>query len=216
MENFYYVQEDILSEEVKRKEGLTWSVHRPGMIFGFSPLSLMNALGGLCVYAAICNHEGKKLRFPGTRMGWEGYRDASDAGLIAEQQIWASVEPNAKNEAFNCYNGDVFKWKHLWPVLAEKFGIECGDFDEVGASESLEDMMRDKGGVWDEIVRENGLVATKFEEVGCWWLVDIALGFGSILSCMNKSKEHGFLGFRNTKSSFSSWIDKITAHKIVP
>ena len=38
-QNFYYVQEDILIEEVEKKEGLTWSIHRPAVIFGFSPYS---------------------------------------------------------------------------------------------------------------------------------------------------------------------------------
>ncbi|KAK4424244.1 3-oxo-Delta(4,5)-steroid 5-beta-reductase [Sesamum alatum] len=32
--NFYYTLEDILFEEVKKKEGLTWSVHRPGTYSG--------------------------------------------------------------------------------------------------------------------------------------------------------------------------------------
>ncbi|XP_019059564.1 PREDICTED: 3-oxo-Delta(4,5)-steroid 5-beta-reductase-like [Tarenaya hassleriana] len=34
--NFYYAQEDVLFEEVEKKKGLTWSVHRPYVIFGFS------------------------------------------------------------------------------------------------------------------------------------------------------------------------------------
>jgi Delta4-3-oxosteroid 5beta-reductase len=33
---------------------------------------------------------------------------------------------------------------------------------------------------------------------------------------MNKSKEHGFLGFRDTVKSFGKWIDKMKAYKIVP
>ncbi|KAK3192984.1 hypothetical protein Dsin_024294 [Dipteronia sinensis] len=37
--NFYYKLEDVLFEEVGKKKGLTWSVHRPGIIFGFSPNS---------------------------------------------------------------------------------------------------------------------------------------------------------------------------------
>ncbi|KAE8665202.1 3-oxo-Delta(4,5)-steroid 5-beta-reductase [Hibiscus syriacus] len=72
--NFYYTQEDILLEEIKKKEGLTWSVHRPDMIFGFSPYSLMNIVGTLCVYAAICKHEGTPLLFPGTKVAWEVMR----------------------------------------------------------------------------------------------------------------------------------------------
>ncbi|CAF2106659.1 hypothetical protein Bca4012_092356 [Brassica carinata] len=49
IENFYYTLEDILSEEIKSKESVTWSVHRPNTIFGFSPYSLMNIVGTLCV-----------------------------------------------------------------------------------------------------------------------------------------------------------------------
>nr|WLD25704.1 progesterone-5-beta-reductase 1 [Pelargonium hybrid cultivar] len=212
--NFYYILEDILFEEVEKKEGLTWSVHRPGVIFGFSPYSAMNIVGTLCVYAAICKHEDVPLRFPGSIEAWDGYWDVSDADLVAEHQIWASVDPFAKNEAFNCSNGDVFKWKHLWKELAERFEIENYGFKEENLS--LQEMMKDKGPVWDEIVREKGLVPTKFEEVGQWWFADTVLGKGSLLDSMNKSKEHGFLGFRNTKSSFVSWINKMKGYKIVP
>jgi hypothetical protein len=70
--------------------------------------------------------------------------------------------------------------------------------------------------VWEEIVRENGLLQTKLEEVGDWWFVDFALRVEGVLDSMNKAKEHGFLGFRNSKNSFISWIDKTKAYKIVP
>ncbi|TMW85859.1 hypothetical protein EJD97_022370 [Solanum chilense] len=213
--NFYYVLEDILFKEVEKKEGLTWSVHRPGTIFGFSPYSLMNIVGTLCVYAAICKHEGLPLKFPGVKGAWDGYSDCSDADLIAEHQIWAAVDPYAKNEAFNVSNGDVFKWKHFWKVLAEQFGLEAVEFDE-GKRCTLVEMMKDKGAVWDEIVKENGLVPTKLEEVGVWWFVDLILSGDCALDTMNKSKEHGFLGFRNSQKAFISWIDKVKAYKVVP
>lgn len=212
--NFYYTLEDILFEEVDKKEGLTWSVHRPGNIFGFSPYSMMNLIGTLCVYATICKHEGVPMRFPGVKGAWEGYSDASDADLIAEHQIWASVDPYAKDEVFNCSNGDVFKWKHLWKVFAEQFEVECGDFEGEGLC--LVDLMKDKGPVWDEIVKVNGLAPTKLEDVAIWWFVDTVLGIECPLDTMNKSKEHGFLGFRNSKSSLITWIDRMKGYKIVP
>ncbi|CAI9104316.1 OLC1v1002960C1 [Oldenlandia corymbosa var. corymbosa] len=212
--NFYYVLEDILFEEVEKKEGLTWSVHRPGKIFGFSPFSGMNIVETLCVYAAICKQQGIPLKFPGCKAAWDGYSDCSDADLVAEHQIWAAVDPYAKNEAFNVSNGDVFKWKHFWPVLAEQFGVECGGY--VGEDLSLQEMMKDKGPVWDEIVREEGLVPTKLEDVGIWWFADVVLKYPCLLDTMNKSKEHGFLGFRNSKNAFISWIDKQKAYKVVP
>lgn len=214
--NFYYALEDILFEEAEKKEDLTWSIHRPGHIFGFSPYSMMNIIGTLCVYAAICKHEGVAMKFPGRKSAWDSYCDASDADLIAEHHIWAAVDPYAKNEAFNISNGDVFKWKHLWKVLAEQFGIESAFLEEGEERATLQEMMKDKGPVWDEIVREKDLLPTKLEEVGVWWFADVVLGFETPLDSMNKSKEHGFLGFRNSKSSFIYWIDKAKAYKIVP
>ncbi|XP_027369185.1 3-oxo-Delta(4,5)-steroid 5-beta-reductase-like [Abrus precatorius] len=213
--NFYYTQEDILFEEVQKKEGLTWFINRPHVIFGFSPYSLMNLVGTLCVYAAICKHEGVPLWFPGIKEAWECYSAASDADLIAEQHIWGTVEPHAKNNVFNCSNGDVYKWKHLWKVLAERFGIEEYGFLE-GSKLRLSEMMKDKGPVWEEIVRENGLQQTKLEEVGDWWFADVMLGMEAVLDSMNKAKEHSFFGFRNSKDSFVNWIDKAKEYKIVP
>lgn len=175
----------------------------------------MNIVGSLCIYAAICKHEKKPLRFPGTREAWNGFSDVSDADLIAEHQIWAAVDPYAKNEAFNCSNGDVFKWKHLWKILAEQFGVEIEEGEEEGFS--MEEMMKDKSSVWDEIVILNELEQTKLEEIGNFWFVDAMLGLKeSMLDSMNKSKEHGFLGFRNSTTSFSSWIDKFKGNRIVP
>ena len=140
---------------------------------------------------------------------------ASDADLIAEQQIWAVMDPNARNEAFNCSNGDVFKWKHLWKELAGQFGIENYGFAE-SQKVSLVELMKDKGPVWDEIVRENKLQLTKLEEVGAWWFADLVLKGGDIMDSLNKSKEYGLLGFRNSKKSLVAWIDKNKAYKIVP
>ncbi|ESR45766.1 hypothetical protein CICLE_v10001422mg [Citrus x clementina] len=216
---FYYNQEDILFEEVEKREGLTWSIHRPFGIFGFSPYSLMNIIATLCMYAAICKHEGIPLLFPGTKETWEGFSEYSDADLIAEQQIWAAVDANARNEAFNCTNGDVFKWKHLWKALAEQFEIENYGFGDEKDSERMRlgEFMKGKESVWEEIVRENQLQPTKLNEVAVWSYADMGLNIGAgYLVSMNKSKEHGFLGFRNSKNSFVTWIGRLKSHRIVP
>lgn len=217
--NFYYAQEDILMDELGKAKGegrdITWSVHRPGIIFGFSPSSGMNLVGSLCVYAAICKKLALPMKFPGTRVSWERFSDASDADLIAEHQIWAAVDPNARDDAFNCSNGDVFRWKQLWRLLGEQFGVEAAECG--GERFSVAEAMAGMQGVWDEIVREEGLVATRLEEVAQWWFVDAMLGYKEPhLDSMNKSKEHGFLGFRDTHKSFLSWIDKLKTCKIVP
>ncbi|KAG6493025.1 hypothetical protein ZIOFF_047998 [Zingiber officinale] len=161
--------------------------------------------------------EGTPLRWPGSQITWDGFSDASDADLIAEQQIWAAVDPYARNESFNCSNGDVFKWKHLWAALAEQFGVEAVGYQEDAERFSLEEAMKGKEALWADIVAEHDLVPTKLDEVATWWFADVVLGAPmEHLDSMNKSKEHGFFGFRNTVTSFNSWIEKMRAFKIVP
>jgi hypothetical protein len=55
------------------------------------------------------------------------------------------VDPNAKNEAFNSSNGDVFKSKHLWKGLADKFGINDYGLEE-GLELKLSEVMKDNKG----------------------------------------------------------------------
>uniref|UniRef100_A0A0E0LMZ4 PRISE-like Rossmann-fold domain-containing protein n=1 Tax=Oryza punctata TaxID=4537 RepID=A0A0E0LMZ4_ORYPU len=226
--NFYYDQEDVLFDAVStcRLSGaVTWSVHRPSLIFGFSPRSAMNIVCSLCVYAAICRKERRELRWLGSLGAWEGFSNTSDADLIAEQQIWAAVadadddyyHAAAKNEAFNCSNGDIYKWKQLWPVLADKFGVEWAGYEGEERRVGLMAAMAGKEAVWAEIVGEEKLVATELGEVASWWFVDaLFMDKWEFIDTMNKSKEHGFLGFRNTVRSFETWIDKMKLYKIVP
>ncbi|OEL25798.1 3-oxo-Delta(4,5)-steroid 5-beta-reductase [Dichanthelium oligosanthes] len=218
---FYYDQEDVLFDAVERRgKTVSWSVHRPNIIFGFSPRCAINLVCSLCVYAAICRKEGAPLRWPGSCGGWEGFITPSDADLVAEHHIWAGVEPMAKNEAFNCSNGDVCTWKKLWPILAGRFGLEWAGYEGEENRFKLTEAMAGKEELWAEIVEENELVATHVSEVANWWVIETSAdqyGLNSpILDSMNKSKEHGFLGFRNTFKSFNACIDRLKAHRIVP
>jgi nucleoside-diphosphate-sugar epimerase len=212
--NFYHTQEDIVFDTVKQKQGLTYSVHRPTVIFGFTAGNLMNMVCTLAVYASICKYEGKPLIFPGNRVCWTQLFDASDASLIAEQEIWASLDPKAKNQAFNSSNGDLFIWKRLWHLLAEKYELQVPEYK--GEPTSLSELMKGKEQVWDKIVQENGLQPLELHEVGHWWFADLLLNQPmENVSSMNKSREHGFLGWCDTEKSFLSAIDKARANKVV-
>jgi nucleoside-diphosphate-sugar epimerase len=213
--NFYYTLEDIVFDTVKQKQGLTYSVHRPNVIFGFTAGSLMNLVCTLAVYASICKYEGKPLIFPGNRICWEQFFDASDASLIAEQEIWACLDPKAKNQAFNISNGDVYTWKRLWYLLAEKYELQVPEYK--GEPTSLSEMMKGKEQVWDKIVQENGLQPLKLlDVVGEWWFADIMLNQPlENMSSMNKSREYGFLSWRDSEKSFVSAIEKARKNKLV-
>ncbi|KAF0911970.1 hypothetical protein E2562_012781 [Oryza meyeriana var. granulata] len=200
--------EDTLLDELECREGaITWSVHRPATIFGFSPRSARNIVASLCIYAAICRKEGVKLRWPGSRVAWEGFSDASDAELVAEQMLWAALEPNFKNEPFHCTNGDVYTWKLLWPMLAFHFDVEWTGYEGEDQRFKLEEAMAGKEAVWAEIVNEHELLDTDLDEITNWSFVDAVLNEEKVhLDTMNKSKEYGFLGFRNTEKYSWDWI----------
>ncbi|KAI3793886.1 hypothetical protein L1987_36509 [Smallanthus sonchifolius] len=211
--NFYYALEDILASYSK---SLTYSIHRSSVIIGASTRSYYNSLLTLSVYALVCKHENYPLRYFGNKYSWEHFWDMSDARVLAEQQIWASVTEKAKNEAFNCTNGDVFTWKMIWKVLCDVFGLEFVPFDEKEKFDFV-DFMKDKGQVWERIVEENGLYKTKMEEITCVEAIDTILKFEIQHVCsMNKSRELGFHGYANTLKSIPEWVDKYRQMKILP
>lgn len=215
-DNFYYNLEDLVYHTAAATR-ITWSIHRPALIFGFSPCSMMNTVSTLCVYAAICKHENKPLLYTGTQTSFTCLWDAVDSDLLAEHFVWTATQPGAKSEALNVNNGDVFKWKHLWKVLAREFGLEAVVGYEQGVEPVLlEDVMKDKDAVWDEIVKKNDLAPTKLRDIAAFWLVDVVFRNKETLCSMNKNKELGFLGFRDSTKSFLNCINKMRAYKFVP
>ncbi|MCI87619.1 progesterone 5-beta-reductase, partial [Trifolium medium] len=70
-------------------------------------------------------------------------------------------------------------------VLAEQFGIEEYEFVEEGPRLKLSELMKDKGAIWEEIVKENQLTQTKLEDVAEWWFADLSLGGSGFTDSMN-------------------------------
>ncbi|XP_065865303.1 (S)-8-oxocitronellyl enol synthase CYC2-like [Euphorbia lathyris] len=227
--NFYYALEDLLAsctggpsatpfESVPAYvPSVTYSVHRSSIIIGASSKSFRSSLLTLCVYATICGFKGIPFKYPGSKYTWEHFCDMSDSGLLAEQQIWAAVTDGAKNQAFNCSNGDVFTWKRLWKELSEIFDVGFVEFDEKDKIENWGEMMSGKSEVWDEIVEKYGLYKTKMEDVTCYDALSVVLNFEFQHVCsMNKSRELGFFGFRDTFKSIRFWVKRLKDMKIIP
>jgi hypothetical protein len=102
-------------------------------------------------------------------------------------------------------------------MLADHFEMEWSGYDGEDKRFKLEEAMAGKEALWAEIVREKGLVETELNDITSWWFVDALINAGKEqIENMNKSKERGFLGFRNTVRSFNTWIGKLKADKIVP
>ncbi|KAG6742483.1 hypothetical protein POTOM_053355 [Populus tomentosa] len=153
--NFYCTLEDLVASDFP---SITHPVHCWSIIIGASSRSVDNILLTLSVYATICQYQGLPFRYPGNKYTWEHFCDMSDARVLAEQQIWAAVTDGAKNQAFNCTNGDVFTGKSLWKVLCEVFDVGFVAYEENDEKFDWLGMMKGKGKLWDEIVEKYELL----------------------------------------------------------
>src|SRR4051812_38816598 len=213
-ENFYYTQEDILFAAAER-DGFSWTVHRPHTLIGWALGNAMNMGVTLAVYAAICREAGRGFHYPGSREQWEAVTDVTDAGLLADHLVWASTTPAAANQALNIVNGDVFRWRRLWPRLADALGVEAAGFD--GEPAPLEEQMADAAEVWPAIVRRHGLRDLDVETLASWWHTDADLGRTiETFTDMGHSRRLGFAGVRDTESSFTDLFARLRAERIVP
>jgi nucleoside-diphosphate-sugar epimerase len=212
--NFYYAQEDELFAAAARS-GFGWSVHRSHTVIGFAVGNAMNMALTLSVYATLCKELGRPFVFPGSEMQWNGLTDVTDADLVAEQILWAATHPAGRDQAFNTANGDVFRWRWLWPQLAGWFGIPWQGF--AGAPRPLASQMAGMEGAWRDIAARHGLVEPDLHRLASWWHSDADLGRTiEVLTDMTKSREHGFLGFRATPASFRSKIAQYRDARILP
>ena len=206
--NFYYAQEDVLFEAAAR-DGFTWSVHRAHTVFGFAVGNAMNMVLTLSVYAALCKELDQPFVFPGSETQWNGVTDVTDAELLGEQLIWASTSPEGENEAFNIANGDVFRWRSLWPLIAQHFGVAWEGFDT--APRPLAERMQGSGDAWAALAERQGLIERDITRLASWWHSDGDLGRNiECFTDMNKSRAAGFLKFRSTPESF---FDKVESYR---
>jgi nucleoside-diphosphate-sugar epimerase len=213
--NFYYTQEDELFEAAK-KQGFTWSVHRSHTIFGYAVDNAMNMVLTLSVYAEIQKALGKPFIYPGSTQSWNGVVDVTDADLLGEQLVWAATNPAGENQAFNIANGDTFRWRWLWPQIAEHFGV---DYEGPKAEhfQPLEEQMKDAAPVWAEIAHKHGLAVDDVTKLASWWHSDSDLG--RQIECftdMTKSREAGFLNFRSSPKSFFANVQAYRDANILP
>ncbi|WP_045824642.1 SDR family oxidoreductase [Williamsia herbipolensis] len=213
-ENFYYAQEDELFAAAERM-GFTWSVHRAHTIFGFAVGNAMNMALTLSVYATLCKQNNRPFVFPGSKTQWDGLTDVTDVGLLAEQMIWAATHDAGANEPFNVANGDVFRWRWLWPQIAELFDVEPVGFDS--EPQPLDDRMGSAASEWAEIAKAHDLVEPDVDRLASWWHTDSDLGRDiECLTDMTKSRQAGFLGFRSTPQSFADAVARYREARIIP
>jgi nucleoside-diphosphate-sugar epimerase len=212
--NFYYTQEDAVFAAAARR-GFTWSVHRPHTVIGYAIGNAMNMAVTLAVYASICRHTGEPFVFLGSQFQWNALTDVTDARILAAHLEWAAITPAAENQASNIVNGEIFRWRWLWPKLAEYFGVPFAEPKDVPAP--LKVRMCDAAAVWKRIASNHGLVEGQVDKLASWWHTDADLG--RQIECVNdmtKSRRLGFTEYQDTYASFADVFDRLRRDKIIP
>lgn len=212
--NFYYAQEDELWAAAER-QGFRWSVHRSHTVIGHAVGNAMNMGLTLATQASICKELGRPFVFPGSERQWNGLTDMTDAGLLAEHMLWAATTEKAGNQAFNVVNGDVFRWRWMWPQIAAYFGVEAAGFQD--SPRPLEQQMHGMEPVWSKIAAAHGLAEAELSRIASWWHTDADLGRNlEVLADMGKSRVAGFTGYRRTDDSFRQLFDRYRTERVIP
>ncbi|MGB3070209.1 MAG: SDR family oxidoreductase [Ottowia sp.] len=208
--NFYFDQQKFLESACGP---WTWSASRPAAINGMSVGGGPNLVSTLGAYAAICRHLGLPLDFPGKPGTYRSLMELTDARLLAESISWMCQSPAAENQAFNVVNGDLFRWESMWPRMAEHFGMKMGGVRYF----PLVQWMADKGPVWDEIVKVNGLRARPIEEVASWGFADFLLGCDfDIISSTTKIRQAGFHAMVDTEDMIINQLKHYRSERVIP
>jgi nucleoside-diphosphate-sugar epimerase len=212
--NFYYEQEDILFAAAGRHDW-TWSVHRPHTVIGWAIGNAMNMGVTLAVYGTICRETGRPFVFPGSPEQYNAATDVTDSRILAAQLEWAATTPAAANQALNIVNGDVFRWRRMWGIVAAGLGVEPAEYP--GQPTPLVEQMQDAAREWEGIVQRHGLRAYPVEVLASWWHSDADLGRTiETFTDMSKSRRLGFLEYQETSVSFNDLFDRLRAERVIP
>ncbi|MGP5930594.1 NAD-dependent dehydratase [Corynebacterium glyciniphilum] len=212
--NFYYAQEDELFAAAER-DNFTWSVHRAHTVTGHAVGNAMNFALTMAVHAALVRETSSPLVFPGTELVWNCLTDITDSRAVADQMIWASTTPGIGNEAWNITNGEVFRWRWLWPRLAYALGVDW----EGPTSEPrpLVEQMAGKEDLWKDIAGKYNLKEDQIDRVASFWHTDSDLGVEvEVVADMTKSRLAGFTTYIDTERAFLELFDRYEADGIVP
>ena len=190
-------------------------MHRSHTVIGHAVGNQMNMGLTLAVYGSICRDLGLPFVFPGSQTQWDGLTDVTDATVLADQMVWASTAEAGRDEAFNVVNGDVFRWRWMWPRLAAFFGVEPVGFQD--APRPLEQQMAGYEDDWARIAREAGLAESELNRIASWWHTDADLGRDiEVVTDISKSRLAGFQTHHRTLDSFLGLFERYRAEGLIP
>ncbi|RSD25349.1 SDR family oxidoreductase [Amycolatopsis eburnea] len=193
----------------RRAGSWTWSAIRPSVVGGTALGNPMNLALAIAVYASISKELGVPLRFPGKPGAYDSLLEMTDAGLLASATVWAAD----RQGPFNIANGDLFRWRELWPKLAAYFGLETAPPLQM----SLVDVMADKAPLWTSMAARHGL-SPSYEQVSTSWaFADFVFGWDyDVFADTSKSRRAGFHEYVETEQMFYRLFDEFRKARVIP
>eukprot|EP01063_Lacrimia_lanifica_P024472 TRINITY_DN32375_c0_g1_i1.p1 TRINITY_DN32375_c0_g1~~TRINITY_DN32375_c0_g1_i1.p1 ORF type:complete len:391 (+),score=127.02 TRINITY_DN32375_c0_g1_i1:37-1209(+) len=217
---FYYHQQDWLDAAAAASAGQwSWVCLRPFTVIGHGHGSSMNLGTGLAVYAALLKAQGKGLIFPGTAASYTSLIEATSARLLAEQMEWGALLP-AGNTAFNAVNGEVTRWRCVWPQLAAHLGMDAVPPPADGTPNPTVAALvgtPEAAAKWEELVAQHGLRPSTLPEVLPIPFLHAVLNRSfDVFSSMSKARGCGWTGYVDTAAMYTSLCDELAAKKVIP
>jgi nucleoside-diphosphate-sugar epimerase len=193
----------------QRPGSWTWSAIRPSVVGGTTLGNPMNLALVIAVYASISKELGLPLRFPGKPGAYDSLLEMTDADLLAEATVWAT----GRQGAFNIANGDLFRWRELWPKLAAYFDLDVAPPLRM----SLADVMADKEPLWTSMAARHGLTASYTDVSASWAFGDFVFGWDyDVFADTSKSRRAGFSPYVETEQMFYRLFDEFRKARVIP
>ncbi len=213
----YYNEEDLVLQR-QRGASWTWTAFRPHAVCGYAAGNPLNLATVLAVYGSILRETGQPFAFPGSEACFGTLFQLVDAELLARAAIHVSTRPGCGNQGYNINNGDVFRWKYMWPGLARFFGLKPGR----PANTSLAHFLAQKQSAWTAIAAKYRLKPFPIEHSASWAKGDYT-GRNSRLACEHdiiadtlRLRKAGFAEVKDSEEMFLRIFERLRAARIIP
>jgi len=207
--HYYYAQQDLVEAS-----GIPWTCLRPHVVCGTASIGTpQNILCVLGCYVSLCKSMNFPLHWPGNEASFHALNQATDATLLAKAIVWALQSPAAQKQAFNVTNGDFFRWQHLWPKIAEQFGVHS-----VGCKpQQLQETMSGMGQRWEELVQTNNLQPFELAKICDWSFADYILKTEwDVMASTTKIRLAGFDACLDTEAMYLAHLKKMQHLRVIP
>ncbi len=210
--HFYYDQQDWLAaHQVGKRWG--WSAVRPHGVLGLALGSSMNQLTAMALYATIAREFGDVLHWPGSEAAFESLYQFTGADYLARGAVWLASEHPQSNAPYNFTNGDLVRWKYLWPKIAGAFGMKAGG----PKPQKLAEVMPDHEALWARLVAQHGLQRHTMDAITNWRFADFVFHSGyDHISDLTAVRNLGWCGVNPSEPMYVRLIGDLRAHRIIP